>query len=51
MELSKIDRDNNISRYSERFGAHGYAPETLGWNKGRQPVRFDVLTEFGDIFV
>jgi len=49
MELSRKDRDDNVSRYSERFQEHGYAPETLGWNKGRQPVRFDVLTEFGDL--
>ena len=49
MELSKKDRDNNVNRYVERFREHGYAPETLGWNKGRQPVRFDILTEFGEL--
>jgi SAM-dependent methyltransferase len=49
MELSRKDWDDNVSRYSQRFQEHGYAPETLGWNKGRQPVRFDVLTGFGDL--
>ena len=38
------DREDTISRYTERYREHGYSPLTLGWKKGRQSLRFDVLT-------
>lgn len=31
-------------RYSKRYEQFGYSPLTLGWNKNRQAIRFDVLT-------
>lgn len=44
MNLPEEDRRNTVNRYTERYHEHGYSPLTLGWTKGRQSVRFDVLT-------
>jgi SAM-dependent methyltransferase len=44
MPVPSIDRESIIERYTRRFGTHGYSPKTLGWNKGNQDIRFDVLT-------
>ncbi len=30
--------------YSERYRLFGYSPKSLGWDKGKQDVRFEVLT-------
>ena len=30
--------------YSTRYSQWGYSPKSLGWDKGNQSVRFDVLT-------
>jgi SAM-dependent methyltransferase len=42
-------RDEDLSgtrrRYAERYATYGYDPRTLGWNKGRQRVRFAAATE------
>jgi SAM-dependent methyltransferase len=38
-----------IEFYSERLEEYGTDPKTLGWRKGRQPVRFRVLSEIGDL--
>ena len=45
-------RDISTTRtyYRELYKKHGYSPKSLGWNKGRQPIRFAVLlSEFLDI--
>lgn len=44
MKLPEQDRQNTIDRYRDRYREHGYSPKTLGWNKGRQFLRFDILT-------
>lgn len=44
MPVPSIDRESIIERYTRRFGTHGYSPKTLGWDKGNQDIRFDVLT-------
>lgn len=31
-------------RYNKRYSEHGYSPLTLGWRKGKQNIRFDILT-------
>jgi SAM-dependent methyltransferase len=41
--LPNKDKDEAISRYTERFNNYGYSPKSLGWNKGKQEIRFDVL--------
>lgn len=38
-----------IERYNARLLKHGYSPKTLGWLKGRQGIRFSVLTSIGDM--
>lgn len=40
------DKDINeiIDRYGARYEKFGYSPLTLGWNKGRQFLRFEALT-------
>lgn len=43
------DQKNTIKRYSERLAKFGYDPRSLGWNKGRQTVRFTVLSEIGEL--
>jgi SAM-dependent methyltransferase len=35
-------------RYSSRFAKYGATPKALGWDKGKQDVRFDVLTSLYD---
>jgi len=32
-----------IGRYAERYRRFGYSPQTLGWDKGKQDIRFQVL--------
>lgn len=44
MHLPQTERDVIIERYSRRFAEHGYDPRTLGWDKGKQEIRFRVLT-------
>jgi SAM-dependent methyltransferase len=39
------ERENLIQRYVDRFRKYGALPETLGWKKGRQKIRFQVLTD------
>ena len=38
-----------IERYNKRLKEYGYDPRTLGWLKGRQPIRFKILSEIGDL--
>lgn len=38
-----------IARYNERLLKYGYNPKTLGWLKGRQGIRYSVLTSIGNI--
>lgn len=38
-----------VSQYQEKFDHFGYSPKSLGWDKGRQDVRFKILTTFFDL--
>lgn len=42
--LPDADRQDTIERYSSRYQKFGYSPKSLGWDKGKQDVRFNVLT-------
>lgn len=42
--LPEADRQETIERYSSRYRKYGYSPKSLGWDKGKQDVRFNVLT-------
>jgi len=42
--LAHEDRERTVARYAGRYRESGYSPETLGWIKGKQDIRFEVLT-------
>lgn len=42
--MQKINYENINSFYSKRYEEYGYSPKSLGWDKGKQNVRFDILT-------
>lgn len=48
-EKNKIvnqDLANIIRKYKQSFEKYGYSPKTLGWDKGKQNIRFEVLLSF-----
>lgn len=47
--MRENDKQRIIERYDKRLGMYGYDPRTLGWFKGRQKIRFRVLSEVGDM--
>ena len=49
MGLSEKDSKKIIDRYTERYEQYGYDPKTLGWVKGKQNLRFSILTSQIDI--
>lgn len=44
--MDTFDRDLTIEKYREGYKKYGYSPKSLGWDKGRQNVRFEVLLSF-----
>jgi len=44
MKLSEKDKDEVKKRYSDRYSEFGYSPKSLGWDKGKQDIRFAILT-------
>lgn len=44
-----IDIESMIESYKMRFNKYGYSPMALGWDKGKQNIRFKVLTSFFDL--
>lgn len=44
MKLGESDKQTVINRYTERYHIYGYSPKTLGWDKGKQPLRFHILS-------
>lgn len=44
MTLSKNDISNVIERYTKRYIEYGFSPKSLGWDKGKQELRFEILT-------
>lgn len=44
IRLPEKDIADTVARYSKRFGEFGYSPKSLGWNKGKQDIRFEILT-------
>jgi len=43
--VKKKDEQIVIERYSSRYLQHGYSPLTLGWDKGKQDLRYSILFE------
>lgn len=46
--MKRKDKKYIINQYNERLKKYGHDPRTLGWFEGRQPIRFNVLSEIGD---
>lgn len=42
--LSKKDAEIICDRYEKRYQDYGYSPRTLDWDKGKQDMRFSILT-------
>jgi SAM-dependent methyltransferase len=40
------DRAETFEKYRKGYEEYGYSPKTLGWDKGRQDIRFEVLLSF-----
>ena len=47
-KMNEVDIKNTQERYNKRLKEFGYSPKTLGWLKGKQDIRFDVLTSLYD---
>ena len=43
--MKKEDKQKIIKSYNESLEKYGYDPRSLQWFKGRQPIRFKVLSE------
>ena len=48
MPSANGDRDRSIEFYRSRYEKFGYSPESLGWDKGKQNIRFSILSGFFD---
>ena len=44
MSFTRNDVESVINRYTKRYNEFGYSPKSLGWDKGKQDVRFDILS-------
>jgi SAM-dependent methyltransferase len=45
-KMDDQDRAETVEKYRKGYAEHGYSPKTLGWDKGRQDIRFEVLLSF-----
>jgi SAM-dependent methyltransferase len=43
------DKQKYIERYTKNYEKYGYDPRALGWRKGRQEIRFQMLTSISDV--
>jgi 2-polyprenyl-3-methyl-5-hydroxy-6-metoxy-1,4-benzoquinol methylase len=49
MQMSEKDRNFIIERYTKSYNEYGYSPKSLRWDKGKQDVRFNILTSLCDL--
>ena len=47
--MKKEDKQKIIESYNESLEKYGYDPRSLQWFKGRQNIRFRVLSEIGEL--
>lgn len=47
--LTKDDIEYVCGRYEDRYKSYGYSPKTLDWDKGKQDMRFSILTSQCDL--
>jgi len=43
--MSSNEKEKVIQRYTKRYNEYGYSPKTLGWDKGKQDLRYSILLE------
>jgi len=43
--MSSNEKKKVIQRYTKRYNEYGYSPKTLGWDKGKQDLRYSILLE------
>ena len=48
-QLNQIDYSEYIDIYTRRYEKFGYSPVTLGWNTGKQDIRFNLLRNGFDL--
>ena len=48
-KLLDTEKQKVINRYTERFKLHGHSPKTLGWDKGKQDLRYHILFDSFDL--
>jgi SAM-dependent methyltransferase len=49
MTFNNHDKNITITRYKKRYQEFGKDEKTLGWTKGKQKIRFEVLTSQWDL--
>ncbi|MEM3143587.1 MAG: class I SAM-dependent methyltransferase [Candidatus Nitrosotenuis sp.] len=47
--MKKAIHDAILEHYTELYYKHGVHPAAIGWPKGRQNIRFQVMTEIGNM--
>jgi len=45
VKMSSNEKKKVIQRYTKRYNEYGYSPKTLGWDKGKQDLRYSILLE------
>ena len=48
-EMNDKDRTRIVEKYRQGYAEHGYSPKSLGWDKGNQDIRFEVLLSFFEV--
>lgn len=46
--FTKKDKMSVISRYTDKYKKFGYSQKSLGWDKGKQDIRFEILASQWD---
>lgn len=49
LNMPEVDKNIVIDRYSKRYKEFGYSPKSLGWDKGKQELRYHILFEEFDL--
>lgn len=47
--MKKYVHDTILEHYTELYYQHGVHPASIGWPKGRQSIRFQVMSEIGNL--
>ena len=47
--FNEKDKGALATRFRDNFNQYGYSQAALDWNKGKQDIRFDILTSFFDV--